>query len=119
MTPTDAVKISREQFLKLINSRERRAMKRNSLEYKALVIKAERCKKSGKTVRTNIREAVILPEWVGMKFEIHNGKEWKAVTLTANMLGHRIGEYAFSTKRVIHSDPGIRATRGSKFLAMK
>ena len=35
------------------------------------------------------------------------------------MLGHRLGQYSHTTKRVIHSDPGIRATRGSKFLAMK
>ena len=56
---------------------------------------------------------------MGLKFEVHNGKEWKPVFITANMLNHRLGQYSHTTKRVIHSDPGIRATRGSKFLAMK
>jgi ribosomal protein S19 len=35
------------------------------------------------------------------------------------MLNHALGQYVYTTKRVQHSAPGIRATRGSKFLAAK
>ena len=82
-------------------------------------IEKYRKKNGNKPIRTHVREAVILPAWVGMKFEVHNGKEFKKITITANMLGHRLGEFAYTTKRVQHSAPGIRATRGSKFLAVK
>lgn len=113
--------LSNEEFLKLIKSRQRRSIKRNGLQYKKLIQKVEKMKKSGssKPIRTHTREAIILPSWIGLKFEVHNGKEFQAVQIGANMLGHRLGEFAFTTKRVLHSAPGIRATRGSKFLAVK
>jgi small subunit ribosomal protein S19 len=121
MTPTQLTTMTDEQYIKLINSRERRSMKRNSIGYKKLIEKVENSKKKNitKPIRTQIREAVIIPSWIGLTFEIHDGKEFKKVPITANMLGHRIGEYAYTTKRVLHSAPGIRATRGSKFLAVK
>ena len=66
-----------------------------------------------------MREAVILPGWVGLKFGVHDGKEFKELAITPEMVGHRLGEFVFTVKRVVHSAPGIRATRGSKFLAVK
>jgi small subunit ribosomal protein S19 len=114
-------KMSVADFSKLINSRERRALKRMGARYKMLVEKVDASKKAGrgKTIKTHIREAVILPSWVGTKFGVHDGKEFKEILITPEMLGHRLGEFAFTTKRVLHSAPGIRATRGSKFLAVK
>ncbi len=120
-TPTELVGLGGEDYLKMINSRERRSVRRNSIDYRALLQKVERHirDRSAKPIRTHIREAVIQPSWVGIKFEVHNGKEFRPVYVSAAMLGHRLGEYAHTTKRVLHSDPGIRATRGSKFLAVK
>jgi small subunit ribosomal protein S19 len=108
-----------DEFSKLLKSRQRRSIKRLGESYAQLVKKAEEAAKKGKTVRTHVREAVILPSWVGMKFAVYNGKEFKEMQITEEMLGHRLGEFSFSTKRVLHSAPGIRATRGSKFLAVK
>ena len=54
-----------------------------------------------------------------MMFEVYNGKEFQKGQITANMLGHRLGEFAFTTKSVVHSAPGIKATRGSKFIGEK
>ena len=120
-TPEELKKMSIEEFTKLINSRERRAMVRQGTTFKELQAKVEKYKKLGKdkALKTQVREAVILPSWLGMKFAIHNGKEWKEMTIAPEMLGHRLGEFVFSTKRVQHSAPGIRATRGSKFLSVK
>ncbi len=113
-------KLSIADYSKLVTSRERRALKRMSLGYKELIAKAEEAKKSGgKTVKTHVREAVILPSWVGQKFGVYDGKEFKEILIAPEMLGHRLGEFAYTTKRVLHSAPGIRATRGSKFLAVK
>jgi small subunit ribosomal protein S19 len=114
-------KLSIDEYSKMITARQRRAIKRMGLSYKQLVAKVEKAKKEGsnKIIKTQTREAVILPSWLGMKFGVSNGKEFKELLITPEMLNHRLGEFAFSTKRVVHSAPGIRATRGSKFLAVK
>ncbi len=112
-------KLDMNEFAKMLESRQRRAIRRMGVDYKDLIKKAEKYKAKGKTVKTHIREAVILPSWVGMNFAVHNGKEFKEMKIEQEMLGHRLGEFSFSTKRVLHSAPGIRATRGSKFLAVK
>ena len=119
--PSDLEKLSADEYLKLIKSRQRRSIRRNGTVYKKLLEKVERYKqrKIDKPIRTHAREAVILPSWIGMRFDVYNGKEFLPVQVTANMLGHRLGEFAYSTKSVVHSAPGIRATRGSKFLGEK
>ncbi len=119
--PSELATISIEEHTKLIKSRQRRSIRRMGMDYKRLIAKVEAHKKKNnpKAIRTHIREAVILPSWIGLKFEVHNGKEFQQLQITANMLGHRLGEFVYTTKRVLHSAPGIRATRGSKFLAVK
>lgn len=113
--------LTKEQYMSMVTSRQRRAMKRMGLAYRDLIAKVEKSKKQGsdKPIKTKTREAVILPGWLGIRFSVHSGKEYKDILITEEMLGHRLGEYAFTTKRVQHSAPGIRATRGSKFLAVK
>ncbi|MDE1810673.1 MAG: ribosomal protein S19 family protein [Candidatus Micrarchaeota archaeon] len=121
MYPADAEKLDQKQYIGLVKARQRRSIKRNGLDYKNLLMKVEEYKKDGKTkpIKTQIREAVIIPAWIGLKFSVHNGKEYQEIQINANMLGHRLGEFIYTTKRVQHSAPGIRATRGSKFLAVK
>lgn len=120
-TGAELQKMELSEFVKLLDSRQRRAIRRNGLEYKRLLEKVAEAKKAGSTkiIKTQTREAVILPSWIGLKFGVHTGKEFKEMTITEEMMGHRLGEFAFSTKRVLHSAPGIRATRGSKFLSVK
>ncbi len=110
-----------DDFAKLLESRQRRALKRNSIQVKELEAKIDAVKKKDpkKLIKTRTREAVILPSWLGLNIAVHNGKEYKQLAIGPEMLGHRLGDFVFSTKRVMHSAPGIRATRGSKFLAVK
>jgi small subunit ribosomal protein S19 len=114
-------KMSTNEFIKMVTSRQRRALKRMGMDYKALIAKVDEARTSGsnKIIKTQVREAVILPSWLGLKFGVSDGKEFKELVITPQMLGHRLGEFSFTTKRVLHSAPGIRATRGSKFLAVK
>ncbi|MCL4381390.1 ribosomal protein S19 family protein [Candidatus Marsarchaeota archaeon] len=119
---TEQVKVlGASEFAELVNSRARRSLKRNSADYRKLNEKVKEYKEKGKDkiIKTQLREAVIVPYWIGLKFGIHNGKEFQIFTIEPAMVGHRLGEFAYSTKRVQHSAPGIRATRGSKFLANK
>jgi len=110
-----------DAFSKMLKARPRRAIKRMGYSYKSLITKADKIKKSGsgKAVRTHTREAVVLPAWVGMKFAVYDGKSFQELTIVPDMLGHRLGEFVYTVKHVVHSAPGIRATRGSKFLAVK
>ncbi len=112
--------MSLDDFSKLIKSRPRRAIKRMSASLKSLIALAEEAKKSGKNkLRTHTREAVIIPAWIGMTIAVYDGKAYKYVPITVEIVGHRLGDFAHTTKHVQHSAPGIRATRGSKFLAVK
>jgi len=106
-------------FMKLVGSRQRRALKRISYEYKKLLVKIKEKRDKGKTIKTHLREAVILPQWVGLKFGIHAGKEFKEVTIIPEMVGYRLGQFTQTTGRVAHSGPGVGATRGSKFMPLK
>jgi ribosomal protein S19 len=40
------------------------------------------------------RGATILPNFVGHKFQIHNGKNYVDVLITEDMIGHKLGEFA-------------------------
>ena len=114
-------KMSIEEFAKLLKARERRSLLRNSVAYKKLVEKVRKKKAQGKDgiIKTRLREAVILPEWVGLKFGVYNGKEYKTVEIKPEMIGMRLGEFSHTTARVIHSGPGVGATRSSKFIPLK
>jgi len=118
--------ISMDEFMKMIDSRSRRTLKRlldgKNIDYDKLVKKVRKHKKEGKTdktIKTKVREAVILPEWIGLTFGVYNGKEYKNVKIEWNMVGYRLGDFAHTTSRVLHSGPGVGATRGSKFVPLK
>jgi len=116
-TVEELQKMSLEEFAKLVPSRERRSLLRgfNDVEKKFL----EKLRKFEKPVKTHLREMVIIPEMLFKKVLIHNGKEWILVDIKAEMLGHRLGEFALTRKRVVHSAPGVGATKSSKFLPLK
>jgi len=110
-------KMPLEEFAKLLPARQRRSLKRGfTVQQKKLL---ERIRKKGKPVKTHVRSMIIIPEMIGKRVLVHNGKEWVAVDIRPEMLGHRLGEFAPTRKRVIHSAPGVGATRSSKFLPLK
>lgn len=119
--PSELENLTNEEYAKLVKSRQRRWLKRNSIQLRQLSEKISRYKQKGikKPIKVKSRSALIMPSWIGMQFEVYNGKEYQKLEITASMLGHRLGEFVFSTKRVLHSAPGIKATRGSKFLSQK
>jgi small subunit ribosomal protein S19 len=116
-TTEELQKISLEDFAKLLPSRQRRVLLRGfTKEEKKLLI---RLRKSNKPVKTHLREMVIIPEMISKKILVHNGNTWVGVDIKPEMVGHRIGEFALTRKRVIHSAPGVGATKASKFLPLK
>lgn len=112
--------LSLEEFSSLLKSRQRRALKRGlPKQQKKLLERIRSLKGKDKLIRTHSREMIILPEMVGAKLGIHNGKEFIMVIIDASMLGHRLGEFSQTRKRVQHSAPGLGATRSSKFVPLK
>ncbi|KAK6463401.1 hypothetical protein DFJ63DRAFT_118624 [Scheffersomyces coipomensis] len=53
-------------------------------------------------IRTNARSCTILPQFVGIRFQIHNGKEYVEVEITDDMVGSKLGEYAATRRRFMY-----------------
>jgi small subunit ribosomal protein S19 len=51
-----------------------------------------------KIVKTWSRDCDIPPEFVGFTFAVHNGKEFTPVYVTEQMVGHKLGEFSWTTK---------------------
>ncbi len=47
-----------------------------------------------KPIKTWSRRSMVLPEFVGHTFAVHNGKVFNTVFVTENMVGHRLGEFS-------------------------
>ncbi len=45
-------------------------------------------------IRTWCRRCTIVPEFVGMNLEIHNGKTFHKLFVTEEMVGHKLGEFS-------------------------
>jgi len=45
-------------------------------------------------IKTQARSATILPNFVGLVFQVHNGKVYNDVLITEDMVGHKLGEFS-------------------------
>ncbi len=68
---------------------------------------------SRKVIQTWSRRSDIIPEMVGMMIKVHTGKDFVPIMIQEDMIGHRLGEFAFTRKIVGHNAPGVGATRSS------
>ena len=49
-------------------------------------------------INTWSRRSMILPEFVGLTFGVHNGKDFIPVFVDENMVGHRLGEFSLTRR---------------------
>lgn len=56
-----------------------------------------------KAIKTWSRRSMIIPEMVGLTFDVHNGRKFITVFVSENMVGHRLGE--FSPTRLFKGHP--------------
>lgn len=107
-------KMPLQEFARLLKSRSRRSLLRRMEEVQKFLQRVDKKVKKGKTtIRTHERDMIITPQIVGLTVAIHNGKEFVPIKITENMLGHFLGEFAMTRKRVTHGSAGIGATRSS------
>ena len=55
-------------------------------------------------IRVWSRRSTILPEWVGLIFEVHNGKRFDIVRVSEDMVGHKLGEFSLTRKQNVWED---------------
>nr|AJS11809.1 30S ribosomal protein S19 [uncultured archaeon] len=98
--------LSSEEFAKLLTARKRRSLKHGIdsalLKRVEKALKEKNGGKEPKTIRTHKRNAIII-----------HGHEFAILEVQPEMLGHVLGEFALTRKRLQHGKAGIGATKSS------
>ncbi len=73
-----------------------RSLKKGPFIHYKLQRKVDAMNESGKksVIKTWSRASMISPDFVGMTFAVHNGKQFIPVFITENMVGHKLGEFS-------------------------
>ena len=112
-----------EDVAELLPARQRRSIERGlSVEKQKLLEKArekEEEETANAPIRTHLRDMPILPEFVGLTFEVYTGQSFERVRVEPEMIGHYLGEFQLTRNSVEHGQAGIGATRSSKFVPLK
>ena len=118
-------KMNMDEFVRLLPARARRSLRRGLPPRQKKLLerlrRSYRAKKRGKDIltRTHVRDMIIFPEMVGLQIGVYNGKSYEIVEVKPEMIGHYLGEFSLTRRRVQHGSPGIGATRSSKYVPLK
>ena len=114
--------MSTEAILQLLPSRARRSLNRGISDDKRKLLEDVRSQKDGKLegqIKTHARDMIVLPVMVGATVGVYTGKEFLSVQIKPEMIGHYLGEYVITNKKVVHGTPGIGASRSSLYVPLK
>jgi len=112
--------IPNEKLLKLFSARARRSLTRGTMsDDKKKLMEEMKDKKNKNPIKTHLRDLIILPFMIGTTVHVFSGKEFVPVTITVQMVGHYLGEYVITNKRVNHGAPGVGASRSSLYVPLK
>ena len=114
--------LSNDELFKLLTARARRSLKRGINDGKRKLIDEIKEAKAGNnknTIKTHLRDLIILPYMVGVTVNVFSGKEFMPVTISNEMIGHYLGEYVITNKRVTHGAPGVGSSRSSLYVPLK
>lgn len=137
----DLEKMQLDKVVVMLNARQRRSLRRGVTDGKRrLVARIRSAKKAAAAegggaadapppkaaaaagsggIRTHLRDLIVLPFMVGATVNVFNGKEFKPVEIKPEMIGHYIGEYSLTSRRVSHGAPGVGASRSSLYVPLK
>ena len=122
LTVEELEKLSPDKLFKLLTARARRSLKRGINDGKRKLIDEIKEAKAGNnknTIKTHLRDLIILPYMVGATVNIFSGKEFVPITISDEMIGHYLGEYVITNKRVTHGAPGVGSSRSSLYVPLK
>ena len=106
-----------KELAALFPAAARRKIKRGFTDQEKALLR--NLKTSKKPVKTHCRSMIVLPEMVNKTIKVHNGKAFEDVMVQPEMIGHYLGEFSLTRKRVAHSSPGVGATRSSSNISVK
>jgi len=116
--------LSHAELMKLMTARARRRFARGHVPMN-LIRRLRKAKKDApegdkpKTVKTHLRNMIIVPEMVASIVGVYNGQSFTQVEIKPDMIGHYLGEFSISYKPVKHGRPGVGATNSSRFIPLK
>ena len=122
LTAEELEKLPTDKLFKLLTARARRSLKRGINDGKRKLIDEIKQAKAGNnqnTIKTHLRDLIILPYMVGATVNIFSGKEFVPITISDEMIGHYLGEYVITNKRVTHGAPGVGSSRSSLYVPLK
>jgi len=112
-----------EEVAELLPARQRRTITRGlSVQQEKLRDRAAAAgqqETANDPIRTHLRDMPVLPEFVGLTFEVYTGQSFERVRVEPEMIGHYLGEFQLTRTSVEHGQAGIGATRSSKFVPLK
>ena len=114
--------IQLEKLFQLFTARQRRSLTRGITDGKRKLIEEIKGTKAGKIknpIKTHVRDLIVLPYMVGVTVQVFSGKEFVPVLIREEMIGHYLGEYVITNKRVQHGAPGVGASRSSLYVPLK
>ncbi len=117
-TLDELLELKMEELITILPARARRTLKRGWNEEQNKLV--EKLLNSDKEViKTHVRDVVIIPQFVGKRVMVHNGKEYLEFEIKPEMIGHYLGEYSLTRREIKHSSPGVGATKSSKYVPLK
>ena len=120
LSKEELANIPNEKLLKLFSARARRSLTRGTMsDDKKKLMEEMKDKKNKNPIKTHLRDVIILPYMIGTTVHVFSGKEFVPVTITVQMVGHYLGEYVITNKRVNHGAPGVGASRSSLYVPLK
>jgi len=114
--------MSLEKLFELLPARARRSLTRGITDDKRKLLEDTKLAKAGKTkttIKTHLRDVIILPYMTGLTISVYSGKEFLPVDIKPDMVGHYLGEFIMTNKRVVHGAPGVGASRSSLYVPLK
>ena len=119
LSKEELANISNEKLFKLFTARVRRSLTRGINDDKRKLMEEMKDKNNKNPIKTHLRDVIILPYMIGITVHVFSGKEFVPIIITAQMIGHYLGEYVITNKRVNHGAPGVGASRSSLYVPLK
>ena len=99
--------LSVRESAKFLTSRSRRTVLRSFDSIERFVKNCEEKVARKKKIKTHLRDIVIVPKLVGYTIGVYTGKTFQEVSITIEMIGHRLGEFALTRAKAVHTTMGM------------
>eukprot|EP00051_Salpingoeca_urceolata_P026103 m.476090 g.476090 ORF g.476090 m.476090 type:complete len:174 (-) comp20430_c0_seq1:39-560(-) len=117
--------LSSEELVQQLTCRKRRRFARGlRRKHTNLLKKLRKAKKEAtpgekpETVKTHLRDMIIVPEMIGSVVGVYNGKHFTQVEIKPDMTGMYLAEFSITYKPTRHGRPGIGSTTTSRFIPL-